>query len=465
MLYLSYRAVIIAVIVSAGIIANGYAVNRNAAVIAAPKPLSTSARTEDWPHYLGPAFDMTSRETKLQKDLAGSLRVVWALEKGDGYATPAVAGDRLILFHRIDDESVIECRNTVNGSLMWEYRYPTAYRDRYGYHGGPRAGAVIGNGMVFALGADGELFALSLTSGGLHWRHNIMTMFNVRQNFFGVGASPLIYGDTLIVNVGAADAAAVAFDCKTGAVRWSAGNGWGASYAMPVPADIAGRKLIALFAGGESNPPTGGLLMFDPKSGTIAASFPWRGTRVESVNATPPVVIGGNIFISECYGAGTALVSPSGAAVWTNEDVGIHFMTPIVRDGHLYGVDGHGPGNAFLFCMDTATGAVLWKEKPQWKDIITNSDGEAAEVNTGTVRCSFIYADNAFLCLGEFGHLLWMDMTRDGYRITSRTRLFYAGETWSPPVVSKGLLYVCQNRRDKYSGKPARIICYDLRGQ
>ena len=48
--------------------------------------------------------------------------------------------------------------------------------------------------------------------------------------------------------------------------------------------------------------------------------------------------------------------------------------------------------------------------------------------------------------------------------MTAGRQLFYALNTWSMPVVSRGLLYVRQHERslDRKSG-PA-LLCYDLRG-
>jgi hypothetical protein len=31
-------------------------------------------------------------------------------------------------------------------------------------------------------------------------------------------------------------------------------------------------------------------------------------------------------------------------------------------------------------------------------------------------------------------------------------------------VLSRGLLYICQNTRDAVAGTPPRLLCYDLRG-
>jgi outer membrane protein assembly factor BamB len=71
--------------------------------------------------------------------------------------------------------------------------------------------------------------------------------------------------------------------------------------------------------------------------------------------------------------------------------------------------------------------------------------------------------DGQFLCLGEFGHLMWLDLTPKGYKQVSRAWLFAARESWGLPVLSRGLLYVTQNTRDIINSNPPRLLCYDLR--
>lgn len=67
------------------------------------------------------------------------------------------------------------------------------------------------------------------------------------------------------------------------------------------------------------------------------------------------------------------------------------------------------------------------------------------------------------LCLGELGHLLWMDLTPKGYQEVSRARLFVARESWALPVLSRGLLYVVQNTRDFNTSARPLLLCYDVR--
>ena len=76
---------------------------------------------------------------------------------------------------------------------------------------------------------------------------------------------------------------------------------------------------------------------------------------------------------------------------------------------------------------------------------------------------TLLYVDGRFLCLGELGHLLWLDLSPTGYKELARTWLFAARETWSTPVVSHGLLYISQHGRDSLHGTSPRLLCYDLR--
>ena len=66
-------------------------------------------------------------------------------------------------------------------------------------------------------------------------------------------------------------------------------------------------------------------------------------------------------------------------------------------------------------------------------------------------------------CLSRMGHLLLLDLSPKGYKELRRTRLFLAKETWTPPALSRGLLYVTQNTPDQMTGTPPRLLCYDLR--
>ena len=285
---------------------------------AAPKPLAPGAVTHEWRRFLGPTMDGISSETPLLKQFGkGGPPIVWEVAKGEGYAAPAVVSGRVVLFHRVEDEEIVECLHAETGQRFWKYAYAMSYRDRYGFDGGPRCQPVSDGECVYTFGVAGKLTCLNLTTGQMLWQRDIFREFKLQQNFFGIGSTPLLEGDFLIVNVGAEGGPCVAaFDKRSGKMAWGAGKEWGPSYASPIPAEVRGKRRVFVFAGGDSEPSTGGLLCIDPKTGKVDFSFPWRAERRESVNASSPLIIGNQVYVSECYGPGGALldIQPDGSA-------------------------------------------------------------------------------------------------------------------------------------------------------
>jgi len=322
--------------------------------------------------------------------------------------------------------------------------------------------------LVYTHGVQGKLHAFDLQSGKVVWRRDIATEYRVPQNFFGDGSTPLVEGDLLIVNVGAPGGpCVVALNKKSGKTVWQVGDQWGASYASPIPTSIEGKRRVLVFAGGDSDPPTGGLLSIDPIAGKIDARFPFRSKNPISVNAASPVLVGGKVFLTTSYRTGCTLVDVAvgGAkAVWKTKALESHFSTPVYVDGFLYGFHGSGKNNTKIVCVDAKTGKRKWSVFPEFPEE-TEVNGKRKVVTLTTGRGSLMYADGGFLCLGEVGHLLRMDLTPASYRIVNRVRLFAAEESWCPPAFSRGLLYVMQNNRDKSAGTPPRLLCYDLRGE
>ena len=440
-------------------------VSAQARVYRKPKPLAPGASTHDWTTFLGPSHNAMSTETKLSRTLPPPL--VWELPKGTGYASPAVAGDRLVFIHRVGDEEIVECLHSETGASRWRFRYGTVFEDRYGYNNGPRSSPVIDGDRVIAVGAEGPIHCLDLASGKLVWKRDLRREYKVPQDFFGTASTPLLEGSLLIVNVGAPGGpCVVGFDKATGREVWRAGKDWGPSYASPVPAVVHGKRRVFVFAGGESEPPTGGLMSIDPSSGRVDFAFPWRSRTRESVNASCPVVFDNKVFVSASYRTGSALVQVlpdfTHKVVWTTMEFGLHFSTAIYRDGYLYGFDGRNEPDASLACVDAATGKVVWRETPEWIDTL-QTPGGARPQEVSTYRGSLLAVDGQFLCLGELGHLLWLELTPKGYKEVSRAWLFPARESWTLPVLSRGLLYVVQNTRDVLRSSGARLLCYDLR--
>lgn len=402
-------------------------------------PLAVAA---DWPTILGPTRDGVSSEKGIIAPWPKTgLKKLWECELGIGYAPPVVAGGRLFHFDRFDDTARLTCRDAVTGKFLWKFEYPTDYEDRYGYEPGPRACPVVDQDRVYLHGVEGMLYCLRTDNGQELWKVDTKEKFRFLQNFFGVGSVPVVDGELLIVPVGGSPpgprpvdfrevkpngTAIVAFDKKTGAVKYQMGNEL-SSYSNPIITVIDGKRTGLYFA-------RGGLLGFDPQSGQQFFHYPYRARDLESVNAANPVVVGDKVLLSECYGPGAVLLDLKGGkpkAVWKDEDkerfdrsLLCHWNTPIHVDGFVYGCSGRHDSDAELRCVELATGEVKWAKRR-------------------TYRCTLLLVDGHLISLSEYGDLSLIKVNPKKYEEVSRYELSdLMPPCWAPPVLSNGILYV-----------------------
>lgn len=437
---------------------------------AAPRPLSEGARTENWPGFLGPRRDGRSRETMLLSPWPeGGPALVWSMTRGDGYASPAVAGERLVYTHRRGDEVLVDCLHAVTGRRFWRFRYPTDYRAEYFSAHGPCGTPLIEGDRVFVHGVEGRLHCLELATGRVVWQRDLKREFGLEQQFFGVAGTPLLHGGRLVVNLGAPGGPSVAaFDQRSGRLVWGAGRKWGMSCASPVLRQLHGAARLFVLTGGKSRPPTGGLMVIDPITGATVSEFPFRSRRYESVNGACPVVVGSTVMLTSAYGTGTVgvRVNADGAAeaAWRIRRLGLEFATPVEVGGDLYLVDGIRDRGGAVVCLDPATGREHARTPIDWEETVTVG-GTERSMGFGLGCGSLLHVGgDRFLCLTDNGHLLRLRCSPDGAEVLDRASLFHASETWTPLALSRGLLYVCQNRREKIGDAPPRLLCYDLRG-
>jgi hypothetical protein len=182
-----------------------------------------------------------------------------------------------------------------------------------------------------------------------------------------------------------------------------------------------------------------GLMAIDPAKGEAIATFPWRARILESVNASTPIIRGDEVFISETYQPGSALVRFTGSAfeeVWSDRNrrrdraMALHWNTPIEHGGYLYGSSGYHSPEAELRCVEWKTGNVMWKEPDMG-------------------RSSLLLVEDTLVCLSEDGTLRLLRATPERYEELAEWSLAAADGTllpnypaWAAPALARGLLYV-----------------------
>ena len=408
------------------------------------------AAENEWPRFLGSQINGISNSPTLpqmiRKDWSEDrLPLLWQANVGEGYAIGVVSGKRYYHFDKFEDAARLRAISAQTGALVWEYEYPSSYRDLYGYDSGPRASPLVDEDHIYLLGVEGRLTCLTTEDGDVKWSVDTAKKFGVIQNFFGVSSNPVIYEDKIIVMIGGSPeesaqvppgqldrvkpngCAIVAFDKLTGEVKYKTGNDL-ASYSSLTWLETDQEKNLLAWCRGAA-------LGIDPQDGRVRFKFPWRAKKLESVNAMTPVVEGNRFLLSECYELGSALVEVDGDqcnVVWSDrgrrkKSMAAHWGTPVLHEGYLYGSSGRHSSNADLRCVELATGEVKW-------------------IQSGFGRCSVTLVGDNLIVLGERGRLALVEAAPEEFRLITEhaaTKEFsLEPNCWAAPIVAGGKLYV-----------------------
>jgi outer membrane protein assembly factor BamB len=378
-----------------------------------PCLLVDAAAADDWPQWRGPARDGAWRESGLIERLPeGSIPLRWRVAIGSGYSAPSVADGRVCVTDRVEEPEPAErvlAFDAATGAPLWSHAHPCSY-EGISYDAGPRCAPLLHAGRTYTLGAAGHLLALDAASGAVIWSHDLRAEYRIDMPIWGIAASPLVEAGLLIVPVSGSDGACiVAFEAGGGAERWRALSDRG-NYAAPIVIEQAGRRVLVCWTGDR-------IAGLDPRDGKILWAHPYPSARMPLGVATP-VHADGSIFVTGFYD-GCALLrlgrdELSVTEAWRrrgpNEIAtdGLHSIisTPLMRAGHVYGVDSYGQ----LRCLDLADGSRVWEDttavpRARWATIHMVQNGSRTWM------------------LNERGDLIVAELSPEGYRELSRTHL------------------------------------------
>ncbi len=323
-----------------------------------PLLLLTPCEAGDWPQILGPERNGKASGEKLSPTWpAGGPRRLWTYKLGSGYAGPAVMGERVIVFHRVEESEIVEALDAASGKPAWKATFEANYRGGVNPDTGPRCVPLVADGKVYVFGSAGDLRCVSLAKGEKLWERSLLAEYKADEGYFGAGSTPILVGGKLLVNVGGRGAGIVALDPATGKTAWMATDEV-ASYSSPAAVKVNGKDQ-ALFITRYN------CVLADPAGGSPQVLFPF-GMRGATVNAATPLVFGGKLFVTSSYGVGARFSSLDSAAksLWANDDtLSSQYSTPVEHNGFLYGTHGREDvGVAELRCVEAASGKVRWSK-------------------------------------------------------------------------------------------------------
>lgn len=366
---------------------------------------ATGATVGDWPEYRGRFRDGISRETGWLK--GNEAKLVWQANIGTGFSSISVSRGRAYTMGNNGGQDIVWCLDAATGKVLWKHSYAC---DLFAnsHEGGPSATPTVDGNLVFTYSKKGHLHALDAQSGRVVWSKNIPEDYGGSIPQWGVGSSPVVHDDKLIVVAGAPGACVIAFNKNNGKVVWKAGND-GPSYAAPLIFRLKDVPYLAVFN-------AAGIVFHNLKDGRELWRHAWK-TSYE-VNAAMPIIEGDRVFVSSGYNTGCALFQSSkdDALVWQNRNMSNHFNSSVLWNGHIYGFD-----ESELACLNWNTGRKMWSQGRLGKG-------------------SLLVADGKLVILSERGELVIAEASPQGYREISRSQIL-GGKCWTVPALANGRIY------------------------
>lgn len=388
--------------------------------------MATSASALDWPRWRGPDGNGISKETGWTAAWPKEgPKQLWKASAGIGFSSVTVADGRVFTLGNASETDTVFCFDESAGKELWKHSYACQLDPKY-YEGGPGSSPTIDGSRVYTLSKRGHLFCFEAATGKVIWQKNLLEELGVKKPEWGFAGSPVVEGNLLLLNLGEAG---TAVDKITGKVVWTSGTEM-AGYASAIPFQSGSERLAAIFS-------SKALVGVSVKTGKEHWRYPWVERWL--INAADPILSADRLFIST-FDKGCALLELRGGSnpnvVWENKNMGNHFNSCVLFEGHLYGVNGNTdkPDKDFR-CLSFKDGSVKW-------------------TYTGLGLGSVMIADGKLIILSDRGELVVAPATPESFKPLARAQVL-GGKCWTVPVLANGRIY-CRNAQ-------GTLVCLDVR--
>jgi outer membrane protein assembly factor BamB len=342
---------------------------------------------------------------------------LWKQPIGGGYASISFGEGRAYTIEQRRDKEAVTAYDPETGRELWAFSYPADFDEVLGGPG-PRATPVYRAGLVYSLGANGDLYALVAATGKPKWAKNILTDNAATNKHWAMAGSPLVMEDKVIVTPGGTNARSiVAYNRETGAPLWRS-LGDRAAYTSPILADLAGRKQIVWISAERA-------VGLAPEDGKLLWEYPFPAGM--DMNCSQPIAVDeSHVLLSSSDAGGAAMLEIlrtdkndvfTVREAWKTNRFKNKFNSSVIRDGYAYGFD-----EAILACIDLKTGELKWK---------------GGRYGYGQLQL----AGDHLVVTTEEGDVVLVKAAPDGFHEVARFPAV-EGKTWNIPAIDHGLLLV-----------------------
>ena len=347
---------------------------------------ATWAAGANWPAWRGPDGSGVSPETNLPLHWSTNQNVCWSVPlPGPGNSTPIVWGDQVFITQAIEKEHLrrVMCFGRSNGELRWQAGPVWAEKEQGGESNPPCSPSPVTDGeRVIAWFGSAGVFCYDLAGHEL-WRRD----FGRQSHVWGYAASPVLYGDLVLLNFGPGPRCfVVAMDKKTGKTVWqhdvppigpeAKWEDFGGTLeewkqlGSPKVADVSGSCATPLLVRTRERDEL--VVAFELR---VLALAPRTGKRLwlcagpNTCAYSSPCFGEGLIYLTESGSRNTAMaIRPGGSGdvaathrLWHSGPPArnICIGSPVIYQGHVYQVTSGGAAQ----CLDLQTGKLVWDQR------------------------------------------------------------------------------------------------------
>ena len=323
--------------------------------------LSVSGPTnaENWPGWRGPTGMGISGESNLPVEWSKANNIRWKVElQGAGVSAPVVWGERVFLTAsdgRLNDRLHVFCYHRQDGKLLWHSRFfGTAPTDLFAPGGMAVPTPVTDGKHLFTLFGTGDLMCLDF-AGKPVWIRSLAQEYGPFRNRWGMGTSPILVGDNLIVQVDHwSQSYLLCVDAKSGANRWKTDRDASVNWSSPLAVKFKDHNELIVLG-------TYRAMGYDLNTG----SERWH-VRGMGMQCIPSPIVEGNVLVA-ASGENTMAIKLDGKSgnltdsnmLWINKKAAAYLPSPVLYKGLVYIAGDRGINT----CLDAAKGTVVWKKR------------------------------------------------------------------------------------------------------
>ena len=187
-----------------------------------------ATKEEAWTRFRGPNGSGISTDTGFPIEVGKSRNLIWRTPVRPGKSSPVLTARSLFLTGYDKGKLITQCFDRATGQLLWERAESRAHRQDVNLLNNPAAITPVTDGEnVYVFFKDFGLISYD-AAGRLRWKVPLGPF----TNSMGLGASPIVAGDSIILVADQISGSYIAaFDRRNGEIRWKTARqeseGWG----------------------------------------------------------------------------------------------------------------------------------------------------------------------------------------------------------------------------------------------